>query len=406
VGTKSTLTDSQIRAMKPAERRYKVGDIRGLYLFVEPSGTKTWRVRWKDGGQEKTITLGPYPSIGLAEARRQATDIVTARGQGLDPVLEARRKAAVEGQGRSFKDVAEAYMARQAGVWSAGHAERFAHRMRRDVIPVIGDVPVADLRPIDVMRCIEPIERRGAQETAVRVCGMIGQVARFAVARGLAREDPTLHLRGGLDHPPRPIHRPAIIDRHDLGRLLSDLWNWSDPTLAKPLLQIGALTFQRPGEIRSMRWGDVDADRAIWSYRVSKIDVDHLVPLSRQALRIIEGLRPLTGRHAFVFASQSSTSGYISDVLGQKLLAKLGWNDVHCGHGWRATARTRIVEDLGVPSHLVERQLSHAVPGAHGRAYNRAEHLAERRAMMQRYADLLDDLREQATRDPKANSIH
>ncbi len=398
VGYTVALTKQKIDAAKPTDKRYRISDGGGLVLSIEPSGRKVWRFRYQRNGKDAVTTLGAYPEITLLDARAKALDLKRAQGQGDDPATELKRDAERNRtiQGERFKDVAEAFMEREKPHWAEGHHERFQNRMVRDVFPIIGDMPVATIQPIDVTRAIAGIEARGAQDTAVRVAGMIGQVLRYGVAKGLCQRDVTADLRGGLDRPPPTKHMAAVIDREELGRLLADIWDWGGDSYGKPLLQLAAYLFQRPGENQAMKWADVDLDAGLWTYRVSKVDIAHAVPLPPQAVAILRDLHTQTGKFENVFYSRTAKSQCVSPQIAVKLLGKIGWRDKQTVHGFRAVARTVIAEDLRVEPRLIEQQLSHGVAEVHGRAYNRTQHLPERQAMMAAYADRLDELRRAA----------
>lgn len=386
------LTHSQITKAKARDKRYRIADGGGLVLDVNPSSRKVWRFRYQREGKDAVVTLGNFPTISLLDARQAALNL--KRGTD-DPALtlirDAERKRTAPGG--TFEALARAYMAREQPHWSAGHHERFHNRMTKDVFPVLGTMQPRAIQPLDITRAIAAIEGRGAQDTAVRVVGMMGQVLRYAVAKGFADRDVTADLKGGLDRPAPVRHRPAVIDPVQLGRMLADIWDWPGDSYGKPLLQLSAYLFARPGELLAMRWSDVDLDNALWSYRVGKVDVDHTVPLPTQAVEILGQLKAATGNYPFAFYSRSAKAGYVSAAIAIKLLDKIGWRERHCPHGFRATARTRIAEDLGVEPRLIEQQLSHGVSEAHGRAYNRTLFLQQRGVMMQDYADLLDGLR-------------
>ncbi|CUH48949.1 tyrosine-type recombinase/integrase [Ruegeria atlantica] len=380
------LSDSQIRTAKPRTKRYRLSDGGGLVMDVTPAGSKVWRYRLQTDGKDRTVTLGQWPAMSLLDARQAALDL---KRQGADPALaQARQRAA---QAVTFQSVTEAYMAREQPHWAPGHYKRFRNRMTGDVWPILGGMHPRDIQPVDAIRAVQPISNRGAQDTAVRVLGMIGQVLRYAVARGQADRDVTADLRGGMDRPPPVRHMAAVTDRAGVGELLRDLWAWPGGSYGKTIHQLCAYTFQRPGEICAMRWADIDLDAALWTYRVGKVDIDHAVPLSYQVVDILRAMD--THALPFVFYSRTASAGHTSTVISSKIADKLGWRGRHTAHGWRATARTRIAEDLGTDPRIIEQQLSHTVPEAHGRAYNRTLHLSERRQMMQDYADLLDGLR-------------
>ncbi len=380
------LSESKVRAAKPQAKRYRLTDGAGLVLDITPAGKKVWRFRYQRQGRDVAVTLGEYPAITLLEARQAALDL---KRSGTDPRAAAARQQATDAV--TFQSVSEAYMAREQLHWAEGHYKRFRNRMERDVWPVIGAMHPRDILPVDAMNAVQPIADRGAQDTAVRTLGMVGQVLRYAVARGQADRDVTADLKGGLDRPAPVQHMAAVVDRQKVGQLLADVWDWPHEGYGKTVLQVAAYLFQRPGEICAMRWADVDLDAALWTYRVSKVGIDHAVPLPEQVVDILRGVP--TGAYEYVFYSINSQSDHVTTAVPNNLLGKLGWKGTATVHGFRATARTLIAEDIGTDPRIIEQQLSHTVPEAHGRAYNRTLYLNERREMIQSYANYLDELR-------------
>jgi len=291
-----------------------------------------------------------------------------------------KRCARAEVDTSSFRAVTEAFVAKRTR-WSDGHRGRFMNSMKLDVWPVLGSKPVGEIEAID---------------TAKRVIGMIGQVMTFAVTLGMAKSNPAQGLSAALEDTPPTRHRAAAVHDHDtLGRILDDIWAWEGGSMAPPVLKMLALTFARPGEVRHMRWEDVKFETAIWRNNVTKMGVVQTVPLSRQALEIIDDMRQWNGKREFVFAN-TATGKPISDVLPSRPLEKLGWGDVQTAHGFRAVARTELVETLDYDSAIVEFQLSHRSREVHQGAYDRVTMVEKRRVMMQEWADSLDGLRAQA----------
>lgn len=268
MGKSAGLTKSQIKTVQPRAKDFRLSDGRGLVLMARSSGTKSWVLRFKRDGRDTVVTLGHWPELSLEDARTAAESLRSARRQGIVPAIDMGLETIRRETGSTFAEVAKAYMRREAAHWAPGHLQRFQNRMERDVYRSIGDTTVGDVEPVDVARALRPIEARGAQDTAVRVVGMIGQVMRFAVARGLRRDDPTQHLRGGLDRPPPPRHRPAATEPAQVGQLLAAIDGWRGGSLAKPFLQLCGYLFQRPGEIAAMRWDGVDLEQAVWAYQV------------------------------------------------------------------------------------------------------------------------------------------
>ncbi|MEP1198258.1 tyrosine-type recombinase/integrase [Tateyamaria sp.] len=386
------LTIAQIDKAKPRKSDHRLSDGNGLFLTVRKHGTKTWTLRFKRDGKDAVKTLGTYPAMQPKEARALAANLKLDLSKGIDPA----KKAAAALPEATFAEIAVRYMAREKPHWAAGHYERFRSRMVKDVFPAIGTMQIDAVRPRDVMVAVNGISARGSQNTAIRVAGMIGQVCRYAVALSLRDDDPTVHIGDGLDRAPKTVHRPALTDPAGVGQLMADLADWAGETIAKPYLLMCALTFQRPGEVAAMQWDDIDLDARQWAFNVSKVGLDHIVPLSDQAMAVLASLAPLQGRAGqYVFRS-GGTSGFVTPQVGMKLLDKLGYHGTHTAHGFRATARTLIVERLRIDRDLVERQLSHAARETLGRAYDRTAFIEDRSGMMQRYADYLDELRDEA----------
>jgi len=267
--------------------------------------------------------------------------------------------------------------------------------MERDVYDVLGGMHPAKILPIDVIAAVRPIAKRGAMDTAKRVVGMIGQVMRHGVVLGLCPADPTIGLAAALGDAPPPRHRPALIDPAAVGAFQRAVAAVETPTIAKPLLQMIALTAQRPGEVRRMEWSQVDAARKEWTFDVTKTaTAAHIVPLSQPALDLLDAMRARTGRGRYVFAS--GTDRPVSDVAASQFIRRLRYGDRMSAHGWRATFRTVAVETLGHPEAIVEMHIAHAVRDAHGRAYNRTQWHAERHVLVGDWARWLADAERKA----------
>ncbi|MEW6315898.1 MAG: integrase arm-type DNA-binding domain-containing protein [Pseudomonadota bacterium] len=397
------LTDTAIRNAKPTDKPVKLTDGAGLYLLVTPKGGRLWRYDYRHMGKRKTLALGAYPDVSLKEARRKHTEAREQLAQGIDPG-EHRKAAKQAGQERaanSFEVVAREWLAKYAPTWSPRHVDNMTKRLERDIFPWLGSKPIADIKAPELLIHLRRIEERGALETAHRVLGNCGQIFRYAVATGRAERDPTGDLRGALP-PAREKHLAAVIDgtlepkerERRVGALLRTLDGYQGGFIVACALRLAPLVFVRPGELRTMRWRDVDLDAAEWVYRVSKTKTEHVVPLSRQAVEILRELHPLTCASEYVFPSARTRARPMSD---NAILSAMRRLDIHkdemTGHGFRAIARTLLDEVLGFRIDLIEHQLAHAVKDANGRAYNRTAHLPERRKMMQAWADYLGKLK-------------
>lgn len=391
-----TLTDLSIRAARPAQKRYRLHDRSGLYLEVAPGGGKWWRFKYRFGNKEKRISLGVYPKVGLRQARSlrdAARELLT---RGIDPCLQrkaARNPLCQPGDPHAFETVAREWFAKFSPAWAPSHATRILRRLERDVFPWIGAHHLDRITPAMLLAVLRRIEERGAIETAHRARENCSQVWRYAVATQRAPRDLTVDLRGAIP-PARVRHFPAVIDPKQVAPLLRALHGYQGSFIVTCAMRLAPLVFVRPGELRMARWADIDLGACLWRFTVSKTRTDHIVPLARQAMAILAELRPLTGHGQYVFPCARTPNRPMSDNAILAAMRRMGIErDTMTGHGFRAMARTMLDEVLGVRPDLIEHQLAHAVRDPLGRAYNRTAHLPERTAMMQQWADFLDQLR-------------
>jgi integrase len=368
----------------------------GLYLQINPNGGKLWRFKFRFGGQEKLLALGVYPVVSLKEARDLAIDAKRRLSARQDPcaVRKAEKTAHVEAAINSFEAIAREWY----GVWSVGKAPDYAEgvlaRFERDIFPRLGALPIKEITAPVVLDTVRKIEARGCGETATRAKNNIGQVMRYAIASGKASQDPTPALRGAMATPTRK-HFAAITEPVRLGELLRSFDGFTGTYVVRAALLLSPLLWQRPGEVRRMRWAEVDLEAGEWRYFVGKTKTEHLVPLSRQAVEILRELWPITGRYEYVFPNARNKHGMMSNAAVNSALRRLGWdtqNDI-TGHGFRATARTMLAERLNEKPEVIEHQLAHKVPDILGSAYNRTKYIEHRRRMMQIWADYLDGLK-------------
>lgn len=389
------LNDLIIRNAKPREKAFKLSDGGGMYLEVMPIGSKLWRLKYRFGGKEKRLSLGAYPEVSLKDARAKRAELRRQLDSGKDPSV-VRRVAQAEAIARSentFEVVARRWYAMKLPRWAPAHAERVLSRLERDVLPVVGTLPIDAVTPRLLLLAMRKIEARGVIETAHRALQDCGQVFRYAIAEGLLQSDPSRDLRGALP-PVKSKHFSAATDAKGAARILQAVYGYEGSAVVRAALRFAPLTFVRPGELRSARWADIDFDAAEWRFTASKTDTPHIVPLSTQALEVLKELHPVTGHGEFVFPNERGGGRPMSENTVLMALRTLGiGKDEMTGHGFRAMARTILDEVLGERPDLIEHQLAHAVRDPNGRAYNRTAHLRERRRMMQRWADYLDELR-------------
>jgi integrase len=373
----------------------KLFDERGLYMEVSPSGGKWWRLKYRFEGKEKRLSLGVYPDVGLKDARARRDSARRLLSEGVDPSAnrKAQRSTSSEHAANSFEVVAREWFERYSPNWVPSHASRIIRRLERDIFPWIGKTAVADLTPPQVLEAVRRIEDRGALETAHRALQNCGQVFRFAVATGRAERDPTADLRGALP-PVKAGHFSAVTDPAQVAEMLRVFDSYRGTVTVRCALRLAPLVFVRPGELRHAQWTDIDLEGAEWHYTVTKTNTPHIVPLSRQAVEILSELQPLTGDGRYVFPSARSADRPMSDNAILAAMRRMGIEKSEMtGHGFRAMARTILDEVLGFRPDYIEHQLAHTVRDPNGRAYNRTAHLADRRKMMQAWADYLYDLK-------------
>lgn len=389
------LTDTAIRNAKPGAKPAKLFDERGLFLIVTPTGGKWWRFRYKFDDKEKLLSLGVYPDVGLKDARQRRDDARKLLADGIDPGENRKAMKAVKQDraANSFEVITREWYGKHAPNWVEHHGDRIIRRFERDIFPWIGGRPIADVTAPELLAAMRRIENRGALETAHRALGNCGQVFRYAIATGRATRDPSGDLRGALP-PVKGEHFAAVTEPIQAAELLRTLDGYQGTLTVACALRLAPLVFVRPGELRNAEWADIDLDAAEWRYHVTKTDSDHIVPLATQAVAILRELYALTGTGRFVFPGARSNGRPMSDNAILAAMRRMGISkDEMSGHGFRAMARTILDEVLGVRPDLIEHQLAHAVRDPNGRAYNRTAHLAERRKMMQQWADYLDKLK-------------
>ena len=398
------LTQKAIDAAKPNTKPYRLFDGQGLYLEISPSGAKLWRLKYRFLGKEKRLALGRFPEVSLKQARDKAFTARSTLAAGSDPseVRRIERRQAMAIAADSFELVARDWTKRHLATKAASHRDKVVRRLDLYVIPYIGKRPIATITAPDILAVLRRIENRGTLETAHRALQNIGQVIRFAIATGRSTADPTPALRGALA-PVNHRHMAAPADDPQaVGELLRMLDAFKGGPVVATAVRLLPLIFCRPGELRMMRWEQLDLDQAQWQYRVSKTNTDQLTPLSQQAVAMLRDLHPLTGHlpGGWVFPGGRSPLAPMSDAAINAAYRRLGIDTRTelTGHGWRAVARTMLHERLGYPADVIEHQLAHAVPDALGRAYNRTRFIDKRREMMQVWADHLDELKRSTMR--------
>ncbi|MDY0258467.1 MAG: tyrosine-type recombinase/integrase [Desulfovibrio sp.] len=390
------LTEIKLRAIKPGEKVQRYYDTLGMYLEVTPSGGKYWRLKYRIDGKEKRAALGVWPEVSLKQARDKRDDLrkLIASGNAPSSAPAHNPGCQTEGTQKKFKDVAEAWRMNMGNVWADSHAITVQRRLELDAYPALGDADIAQIAPQDVLAMLRKIEERKAYETAQRVLGICSQVFRYGVAIGAVTSDPCRDLRGALvPHATQSL--AAITAPKEVGALMLGIDDYKGSAIVRAALKLSALTFARPGEIRHAEWGEIDFEEREWRIPAEKMKArrEHRIPLSRQALEVLEGLRPLTGHGRYVFPGPRKWRP-LSENGVTSALRRMGYtSEEMTAHGFRSMASTLLNELGEFRADVIEAQLAHKNGDSVRAIYNRAAYMDERRAMMQKWADYLDGLR-------------
>lgn len=388
------LTPSAVTNAKPRAKPYKLADERGLFLLVRSNGSRWWRFKYRRPGthKENLLSLGVYPDVSLRKARERRDEARRLLADGIDP--GDKRKAEQAAGAETFEAIAREWFAKHSPNWAPGHSSKIIRRLELDVFPWIGSKPIASITAPGVLAVLRRIESRGVIETAYRAKTNIGQVMRYAIATGRANLDPTPSLRGALAPSPER-HHASITDPDRIGELLRAIDGYAGDYTTRGALLLASLSFVRPGELRGAEWAEFDLDKAEWRIPAErmKMRAPHIVPLASQAVAILRDLQPLTGTGRYVFPGVRSRARPMSENTVNAALRRMGFDKgTMTGHGFRSMAST-LLNEQGWNRDAIERQLAHAERDAVRAAYNYAEHLPERRKMMQAWADYLDALR-------------
>lgn len=391
-----SLSDVKIRNAKATNKPTKLFDGGGLFLLINPTGSKLWRLKYRYERKEKLLSLGGYPEISLFEARQRRDEARKRLANGVDPgALRKAQKQAKTEEAETFEVIAREWHSKFCNAWSEGHAATNMRRMELDLFPRIGAQPIKTIKAPELLAVIRRVESRGALESAHRIRTIASMVFRYAVATGRAERDPAADLRGALP-PIKVTHHPALTEPKDVAALLKAIDGYEGHYVTKCALRLAPLFFVRPGELRHAEWTEVDLENASWNIPAKKMKMKqaHIVPLCQQAVEILSGLKEYSGTSRYVFPSGRSFLRPMSENTLNAALRYMGFDkDTMTAHGFRAMARTILDEVLHIRPDYIEHQLAHAVRDPNGRAYNRTAHLDERRKMMQQWADYLDDLK-------------
>lgn len=397
---KDTFVRQSKHSGKPAGDKHSDGG--GMYLHVTAAG-KYWRMDYRHAGKRKTLALGVYPAVSLAQARRKRDDAHELLAQDIDPSEHKRRikegKAAA--MANTVEAVARAYLANKKDGWSTTHYDREARSLEKDLYPFLGQRVIGEVEPPELLRACERVQDRDAVESAHRLLTTASGVWQFAIARGHATRDIAQDIKKAL-RPRQKGHFPAIIDPIKLGELLRASDGYGGGPVVRAALAIAPILFQRPGNLRTMRWADLDLDAGLWtipsadlkrSVEAKKNGTAHKVPLPRQAVAAIRALQPVTCGREYVFPGMRDHSKPMSEAAVNAALHAMGYKDAHTWHGYRATGRTLLREVFKIDIDVIEAQLAHVGGKTHNGAYDRATFVDERVSVIQQWADYLDKLR-------------
>ncbi|MDO9050012.1 MAG: integrase arm-type DNA-binding domain-containing protein [Methylotenera sp.] len=390
------LTVTAINNAKPKDKPYKLADEKGLYLFIQASGSKLFRFDYRFDGKRKTLALGSFPDVSLADARNRRDDARKLLANDTDP-SETKKAVKASKNGvlaNSFEVVAREWAISYFTNKSASHQERTMRRLENYIFPWLGSKPISEITAPQILEVIKRIENLNKLETAHRTLQATSQIFRHAVQTGRALRDPTIDLRGAL---PAPVvkHMAAFTEPKQIAELLRAIDGFTGSFTVQCALRLSPLVFTRPSELRTAKWADVDLEANEWRYKVSKTKTMHLVPLSTQAAKLFADMKALSGHGEFVFQGGHDPKKPMSAAAINAALQRMGYDtqkDI-TAHGFRAMARTILHERLNIDPYIIEHQLAHKVPDALGAAYNRTKFIEQRTAMMQAWADYLDELK-------------
>lgn len=395
------LSDARIRKIKPEPTKKRYADEKGMYLEVTPAGSKLWRMKYRFNGKENVFSMGAYPEVSLAEAREKRDHARKLIADGIDP-NQAKKKQTLEADPSTlFKTLALEWLEGKMHTISVESYKRDLRAFEKDYFPYIGDTPIQKLRGVDILFCAEKIQERGALELAKRAIPLAGRVFRYAIRKGIIENDPTPHLGEALK--PRKVKHMARLEISEFPEFLRCIDNYSGGVLIRLAMQFLSLTFVRTKELRFMEWSELDLDAKEWRIPAHKMKMDlpHIVPLSKQAIAILEQIREYTGTKPYVFYNYSSGKPLSENAILQAI-ENMGYKYRMTGHGFRGIASTALHEQ-GYMHDAIELQQAHKVGNSVSQAYNHAQHLKYRANMMQEWADYIDTLRLKVIQFPKRN---
>ena len=390
------LTDAKLRRLRATDKPQRFFDGDGLYIEVRPNGGKWWRFKYRHDGKEKLLSFGTYPEVPLALARTRRTDARQLVAAGTDP--SAARKDAKQTRQRevlsTLELVSRAWLAHRASAWTKGTLEAITGSLENHVFPALGARPVRDIAARDIKQVVQAIDKQGAGETAGRVFQRLRSIYRFALSEDLVETDPTYPLKPAEMLKPRNVSHRLALAEADMPAFFRKLDAYEGDPSTQAALELLILTAVRPGELRGAQWKEIDTSRALWRIPAERMKMasEHIVPLSTQALTVLETIKAMSGAGTLVFPSPFYPGKPLSDGTLNSALARLGYKGIATAHGFRTLFST-CANEAGWNSDVIEKQLSHEDRDDVRGAYNRAQWLSERGELMQWWAERLDSLR-------------
>ena len=390
-----SLTDLKCRTAKPKQKSYRLADMEGLYLEVMPSGSKLWRMKYRMFNKERRISLGKYPDVSLLEAREKKSNARKEIREGLDPSILRieREQVASFAMALTFRDMATEWYNKQLATWKPWYAKTVLHRFEKYIFPFIGNYPLAQIKPLIMLNCLQEIEKT-APELSRRMKAMCSHIYKYAIATGRAENDPTYGLEAAMKKFRKGHYAAITVD--EFPEFLHTLYEYRDRIYRQTFLglKLLLLTFVRTSELVEAKWPEVDFENAMWIIPADrmKMKLPHMVPLSKQALAIFTELKTLNNRREYILPSYSQPRKPMCKNTMLVAIKRMGYNGRMTGHGFRSLALGLLKEKLGYSHEIADRQLAHVPKSSIDRAYDRAQFLPQRTEMMQRYADYIDEV--------------
>jgi integrase len=389
----------------PGKKQVRFADSGGMYLQISAGGSKRWFMKYRVEGKEKQLALGSYPAVSLSSARRARDAAKLQKAQGIDPVMARKSEKLKQtfASGDTFKELALEWFDLQSSSWSKSHSDRTRRNLEKDLIPYIGAKSMPEIQSMEILACVKKVEERGSLEVAKRVLDTASQVFEHWLPLAPPQyRNVTQGLKKRLT-PRVKGHFPAITNPNDFGGLLRAMRAYKGGPLVRVALQLAPILYQRPGNLRMMEWCELDLDQALWTIPSAKMKgtlkrkeqgAPHVVPLPRQAVALLQSLQPLTGHGKYVFPGERDHDRPLCDNSVRSALYALGYGKEQSWHGFRASARTMLVDELNADPLAIEANLAHAVQDSNGRSYNRTQYIKQRFEQVQIWADYLDKLAE------------